>query len=106
MPMTPETYVAPEYLEPPYSHNVSLDLEEQRGFDQASTTMKRLLVARWVNCGRHPVSLPGLSRSAQSRFVKITEEPGFEVLQELLLQADMVEEETRRRSRGLPGRLG
>jgi hypothetical protein len=76
---------------PAYSHNVSLDLYEQIGFSRVSSSVKRLLVARWVNQGKGPMDVPALSTSDQSRFMKISSEEGFEVLQEVLLLADDAE---------------
>lgn len=87
------------YVPPAYSHNVSLDLYEQQPFDSVSSSVKRLLVARWVNRGKQPSELPRLGRGGQARFVKITQEDGFEVLQDLLMQADEQEEVARRQAR-------
>lgn len=83
--------MAPTYTPPPYSHNVALDLYEQMPFDRVSSTVKRLLVARWVNQGKGPADVVKLGRGGHSRFVKITNEEGFEVIQQLLMQADEAE---------------
>lgn len=81
-----------EFIPPAYSHNTTLDLLEQRRFQDLSSVEKRLLVARWVNRGKNPSDLPRLERRDQTRFVKITQEESFEVLQDILTAADALED--------------
>lgn len=73
---------------PPYSHDVALDLAEQMRFSDLSSSMKRLLVARWVNRGKRASDVPRLSQSERIRFVKICNEEGFELIQWLLMVAE------------------
>lgn len=76
---------------PAYSFHVSLDLYEQIRFSALSATMKRLLVARWVNEGKTPTDLPRLTDADRRLFLKITYEEGFEVLQEVVSLAEEAE---------------
>ena len=68
----------------PYPLWATLDLWEQQPFSSLSSVAKRLLVARWVNHGKRPSDLPRLSKGDQARFLKLTCEEGFEVLQDLV----------------------
>lgn len=75
----------------PYDLHTSLDLYEAQPFNECSASIKRLLVARWINQGKQPTDLPRLTTQGKAQYSKILNEYGFELLQEILSTAEEAE---------------
>lgn len=76
---------------PHYVFNLWKDIP----FTELSSTAKRLMVAHWMNQGKMPRDIPHLTRSDRSRVLKICDEEGQEVLQDVLMTLAELERENR-----------
>lgn len=76
---------------PHYAFDIWRDIP----FTALSSTAKRLVVAWRVNRGESAATIPTLTAAERSRFMKICDEEGQEVLQDILLRLGELERENR-----------
>lgn len=76
---------------PHYAFDIWRDIP----FTSLSSTAKRLVVAWRVNRGESAATIPTLSAAERNRFLKICDEEGQEVLQDILLRVVELERENR-----------
>lgn len=76
---------------PHYAFDIWRDIP----FTSLSSTAKRLVVAWRVNRGESAATIHTLSAAERNRFLKICDEEGQEVLQDILLRVVELERENR-----------